>query len=100
MKVPRVEQVATRLVIGGVAAADDARRDPVLTCDEATGFIGRRLARVGEDRVAQLRRESERVRGYAPPAIAGMTMTSLFSGTAASAPPFVRASSSPMYTFT
>ena len=35
-------------------------------------------------------------RGYAPPAIAGMTMTSLPSGTGASMPPFVRASSSPM----
>jgi hypothetical protein len=55
---------------------------------------------VRDDLIAERWSEAQRV-GYAtPPAIAGMTMTSLPSGTAAPVPPFARASSSPMYTFT
>ena len=96
MEITWVEHVAAGSVLGAVAAADDARRDPILAGDEATRFVGCGLARMGEDRFAQLGRDGEPVRGYAPPAIAGMTITSLPSGTAASTPPLVRASSSPM----
>jgi hypothetical protein len=58
------------------------------------------LAGVRDDLVLERLPKAQRV-GYAtPPAIAGMTMTSLPSGTTASVPPLLRASSSPMYTFT
>gem|GEM_PF-6338090 len=77
----------------------------IATRDQAARFIGIRFARMRDDRVAELRRQNELLRWvgggtrcvrYAPPAIAGMTITSLPSGTGASVPPLLRASSSPM----
>src|SRR2546423_11792159 len=60
-----------------------------------------RLARVRHDLLPDLPRKDEpSTSAQRPPAIAGMTMTSLPSGTAAPLPPRLRASSSPMYTFT
>jgi hypothetical protein len=76
-------------------------RDPAVPPGEESANLTRRvLAGVRDDLVLERLPEAQRV-GYAtPPAIAGMTMTSLPSGTVASVPPFERASSSPMYTFT
>ncbi len=59
------------------------------------------FARVGHDLLAELPRKDETsTSAQRPPAIAGMTITSLPSGTAAPLPPRARASSSPMYTLT
>src|SRR5687768_9582308 len=83
-----------------VRAADEPRDAAAATRKESTGFSRRFLACVRDQLIAQRGPEPQRV-GYAePPAIAGMTMTSLPSGTAAPAPPCARASLSPMYTFT
>ncbi len=88
-----------------VRTGDRARRAAVTAGEQTAGLVGRGLTRVRDDRLAQLGAQVElgrrrfpwiARRGYAPPAIAGMTMTSLPSGTGASMPPFVRASSSPM----
>ena len=79
-----------------VRAADDPG-DPAVTSGEKSAGLARSfLARVRDDLLAERGSEAYGV-GYAtPPAIAGMTMTSLPSGTAAPVPPFARASSSPM----
>ena len=83
-----------------VRAADESRDAAAATSKEPAGLTGCFLARVRDELITQRGPEPQRV-GYAePPAIAGMTMTSLPSGTAAPVPPLVRASSSPMYTFT
>ena len=83
-----------------VRAADESRDRAVASGEQTAGLARRFLARVRNDVVLQRLPQAQRV-GYAvPPAIAGMTMTSLPSGTVASMPPFARASSSPMYTFT
>jgi hypothetical protein len=79
-----------------VLAADDARDPAIAPGEQATGFARRFLAGVRDDLIAYRRSEPQRVGYLAPPAIAGMTMTSLPSGTAAPVPPFARASSSPM----
>ena len=83
-----------------VRAADEARDRAVASGEQTAGLARRFLARVRDDVVLQRLPQAQRVGYAAPPAIAGMTMTSLPSGTVASMPPFVRASSSPMYTFT
>src|SRR4029079_2572574 len=89
----RVDQIARRRLRMRVRARNDPRGHATTARDQAAGLIRRRSARVLHDRVAQLPREHERVRcvrtslrlcAYAPPAIAGMTMTSLPSGTGAS----------------
>ena len=83
-----------------VRAADESRDAAAATSKEPAGLTGCFLARVRDELITQRGPEPQRV-GYAePPAIAGMTMTSLPSGTAAPLPPRARASSSPMYTFT
>ena len=79
-----------------VLAADHASDRAVAPCEESTDLTRRFLAGVRGDLVLQRLSEAERVGYQAPPAIAGMTMTSLPSGTAAPVPPLVRASSSPM----
>ena len=83
-----------------VRAADHARDRPVAPGQETADLTRRFLAGVRGDLVLQRLAEAKRVGYRAPPAIAGMTMTSLPSGTAAPVPPLARASSSPMYTFT
>ena len=83
-----------------VRAADHTRDRAVMPREKSAGLARRFLAGVRGDLVLQRLAEAKGL-GYAtPPAIAGMTMTSLPSGTAAPVPPFDRASSSPMYTFT
>jgi hypothetical protein len=66
--------------------------------EEQPAALARRLvARVGDDLVLKPARQDEPgALDQSPPAIAGMTMTSLPSGTAAPLPPRVRASSSPI----
>ena len=83
-----------------VRAADHARDRAVAPCEQSADLARRFLAGVCGDVVPQFLAEAERVGYRAPPAIAGMTMTSLPSGTVAPVPPLARASSSPMYTFT
>lgn len=84
-----------------VAAAEDAPRGLILAEQEAATLLRGRLTRVHEDLLAKPARQDELSSfDQRPPAIAGMTMTSLPSGTAAPLPPRVRASSSPMYTLT
>lgn len=83
-----------------VHAADHPSDRIVAPCEESAGLARRLLAGVCGDVVLQRQAEAERFGYRPPPAIAGMTMTSLPSGTAAPVPPFTRASSSPMYTFT
>ena len=71
--------------------------EPSVTTGDETARLVRRIgARVRDDLVADSARERDALRGYSPPAIAGITMTSLPSGTGADNPPFARASSSPM----
>ena len=83
-----------------VRTADHARDRAVAPGEESADLTRRFRPGVRGDLVLQSLREAKRVGYQAPPAIAGMTMTSLPSGTAARVPPLVRASSSPMYTFT
>ena len=83
-----------------VRAADHARDRAVAPYEESADLTRRFRPGVCGDVVLQRLREAKRVGYQVPPAIAGMTMTSLPSGTAAPVPPLVRASSSPMYTFT
>ena len=83
-----------------VRAANDASDDAGAPGEQSAGLAGRLLARVRDDVVLVRLSEPQRVDYAAPPAIAGMTMTSLPSGTVAPVPPLPRASSSPMYTFT
>ena len=83
-----------------VRAADDTRNPALAPRKETAGLARRFSANMRDDLIAQRGSKPQRV-GYAtPPAIAGMTMTSLPSGTVAAVPPLARASSSPMYTFT
>lgn len=83
-----------------VRARDDARYPAVAPCEESAGLTRCFVADVRDDLIPERRSEALRF-GYAkPPAIAGITMTSQPSGTVAPVPPFERASSSPMYTFT
>src|SRR5437588_3855666 len=95
----RIDQVARGRRLVRIRAADRARRRTVPSGDEPACFVRRGLARVRDDLVTDRAWQREGV-GYAPPAIAGMTMTSAPSGTLAAVPPAARASSSPMYTFT
>jgi len=83
-----------------IHAADHASHRAVAPSEESADLARRFLAGMCGDVVPERLTEAERVGYRAPPAIAGMTMTSLPSGTAAPVPPFTRASSSPMYTFT
>jgi hypothetical protein len=83
-----------------VRAGDHARDRAVASCEESADLTRRFRAGVRGDLVLQRLPEAERIGYRAPPAIAGMTMTSLPSGTTALVPPLLRASSSPMYTFT
>jgi len=80
-----------------VAAAEDTTDDLVLAEEEAAAFLRRGRAGMGDDLIAQLACDDETgAVDQRPPAIAGITMTSLPSGTAAPLPPRARASSSPM----
>ena len=83
-----------------VRTTDDPRDPAAATSQESAGLTGSFVARVRDELIAQRGPEPQRVGYAAPPAIAGMTMTSLPSGTAAPVPPWLRASSSPMYTLT
>lgn len=83
-----------------IRAWDDTARKARDPGEEPAGLVRRGFARVRDDLIAQLASEREDPRRYAPPAIAGMTMTSAPSGTVAPSPPRALASSSPMYTFT
>ena len=84
-----------------VLAAQDAPHHLVFTQKQPATLLRRRRSRVRHDLVAQLAREHHAVAlAQPPPAMAGITMTSLPSGTCAALPPRVRASSSPMYTLT
>ena len=93
-----IEEIAHLGRLGDIAAAHDAARRFVVAQDEPAAFVRDLVARVRDELVTQRRREDEPAsRSYAaPPAIAGMTMTSHPSGTDARVPPLVRASSSPM----
>lgn len=95
----RVYAVPGRWRLVDVRAADRACGLAGARRDEPAGLVRCGLARVGDDLVADRARQAQGLR-YAPPAIAGMTMTSEPSGTLALVPPLLRASSSPMYTFT
>src|SRR5439155_24820765 len=65
--------------------------------EQAATLTWRALARVRHDLIPQRARQDDaRTIDQRPPAIAGMTITSLPSGTTAPPPPRVRASSSPM----
>ena len=96
----RVDDIAGRGLRMHVHAADHAGDRAVAPSEESADLARRFLAGMCGDVVPERLTEAERVGYRAPPAIAGMTMTSLPSGTAAPVPPFTRASSSPMYTFT
>lgn len=97
-----VDEVAGRGCGVCVRAADDPADDARGSREQAACFTRGRRSRVRDDLVAELPREGEdaTLARYAPPAIAGMTITSEPSGTLALVPPLARASSSPMYTFT
>ena len=92
----RVRPVPRGRRLVDVPAADGASRNAGLPREETAGLVRCGLTRVRDDAIAQVAREREGLAGYRPPAIAGMTMTSLPSGTGASMPPLLRASSSPM----
>jgi hypothetical protein len=84
-----------------VSSAHNPVHDIAIAKKQTATFLWRGLTRVGDDLVLKLPRQQEpSTVDQRPPAIAGMTMTSLPSGTAAPLPPRSRASSSPMYTFT
>src|SRR2546423_167874 len=84
-----------------VAPANEATRHFTVAEEQPATLAWRGVARVSNDLLAKAAREDEPgTSAQRPPAIAGMTMTSLPSGTVASLPPRLRASSSPMYTFT
>ena len=84
-----------------VPAANEPVRHLAVTEEQTAALARRGLARVGHDLVSETSRQDESSTfDQRPPAIAGMTMTSLPSGTAALLPPVFRASSSPMYTLT
>jgi len=80
-----------------VATAQHAAHHVFVTKQEPAALLGRGLARVRDDLIAQFAwKDKARPVDQRPPAIAGMTMTSLPSGTTAPLPPRARASSSPM----
>ena len=80
-----------------VSSAHQSSHHFAIAEEQTTTFAGRGLACVRDDLVPDLSRQDEpHTSAQRPPAIAGMTMTSLPSGTAAPLPPRVRASSSPM----
>src|SRR4030088_1016871 len=83
-----------------VRAPDHARYTALVPGKETAGLARRFSARMRDDLIAGRLSDPQRVDYAEPPAIAGITMTSLPSGTAAPVPPLARASSSPMYTFT
>src|SRR5437660_1750171 len=84
-----------------VPPANESIHHLAIAEEQAAAFARRRFARVRHDLVAQPAwKDDARTLDQRPPAIAGMTMTSLPSGTTAPLPPRVRASSSPMYTLT
>ena len=82
-----------------IRALDDPGRVGTVSGEEAAGLTRRVGAGVRDDVVADRAGQAEPL-AQRPPAIAGMTMTSLPSGTAVSRPPELRASTSPTYTFT
>ena len=80
-----------------IPTAHESIHDLAIAEEKPAAFAGLRLARVGDNLLAERARQDEaRTLDQRPPAIAGMTMTSLPSGTVAPLPPRVRASSSPM----
>jgi hypothetical protein len=84
-----------------VPAANEPIRHLAIAEQEPATLARRGLASVGHDLVLERPWEDQpSAVDQRPPAIAGMTMTSLPSGTAAPLPPRLRASSSSMYTFT
>src|SRR5256714_11653635 len=84
-----------------VPSANESIHHFAIAEEQTAALARRRLACVRDDLVPQPAWEDDaRALDQRPPAIAGMTMTSLPSGTTAPLPPRVRASSSPMYTLT
>src|SRR3982074_667656 len=82
----RIDRVARHRCRMRVRAPDGARRACVASGEEPARFL-RRIGRgVGDDLVPQRRWQRELL-DQRPPAIAGMTMTSLPSGTVVSRPP-------------
>jgi hypothetical protein len=80
-----------------VPTANEPIDDLAVAEKQAATLAWRRFAGVRDDLVPQpARKDDPRALDQRPPAIAGMTMTSLPSGTTALLPPRVRASSSPM----
>ena len=80
-----------------VASAHQAIDHLAIAEEQPAALARLGLPRVSDDFVPQLARQDEPIAfDQRPPAMAGMTMTSLPSGTAATLPPRVRASSSPM----
>jgi hypothetical protein len=80
-----------------VSSAHQPINNIAIAEEQTAAFLRRGLARMADDLVPQLPGQDEPgTVDQRPPAIAGMTMTSLPSGTAAPVPPRVRASSSPM----
>ena len=79
-----------------VPPANEPIYDLTVAEEQPAALARRGLACVGDDLVLKPARQNEPSPvDQRPPAIAGMTMTSLPSGTAAPLPPRVRASSSP-----
>src|SRR6266850_4665820 len=79
----RVDHVPRRRRRMHIRAADHTRDAAVAPGEQAAGLARRFFAGVRDDLLALRWSESQRVGYRAPPAIAGMTMTSLPSGTAA-----------------
>src|SRR5260221_222928 len=68
----RVRPVSRGRGLVDVPAADGASRNTGLPREEAAGLVRCGLARVRDDAIAQVARESEGLPGYRPPAIAGI----------------------------
>src|SRR6267378_755287 len=84
-----------------IPTAHESIHDLAITEEQPAALALLRLARMGHDFISERSwQDDPRPLRHRPPAIAGMTMTSLPSGTAAPLPPRVRASSAPMYTLT
>ena len=80
-----------------IAAAEHATDGLVRSEQEPAAFLRGGLAGMGEDLLAEPPGQGDaRAIDQRPPAIAGITMISLPSGTFAPAPPRARASSSPI----
>ncbi len=80
-----------------IPTAHESIHDLAIAEEQPAALPWLRLAGVRDDLLAERARQDEPLAiDQRPPAIAGMTMTSLPSGTVAPLPPRVRASSSPM----